>query len=199
MRLAARHPLSGFGFTAPHGLRAVLWFLPLLVPTLAVVLAGGVGVDRALIPGLALLAAMFSRLRETSVAMPPGEPGRPTLRAWLVELMLAVLPLDDARRALQPQSAAFSDQAAYDPDLGRAIAASDAEIRGSFAALVHRARAEGDVAADGPAPDVVGRGLLAVLQGLTSQQLYDPIPAEEVRALLDELVAALLPGVDGPG
>ena len=86
--------------------------------------------------GLALLAAMFSRLRETSVAMPPGEPGRPTLRAWLVELMLAVLPLDDARRALQ---------------------------------------------------------------GLTSQQLYDPIPAEEVRALLDELVAALLPGVDGPG
>lgn len=79
---------------------------------------------------------MFSRLRETSVAMPPGEPGRPTLRAWLVELMLAVLPLDDARRALQ---------------------------------------------------------------GLTSQQLYDPIPAEEVRALLDELVAALLPGVDGPG
>ena len=43
------------------------------------------------------------------------EPGRPTLRAWLVDLMVSVLPLDEPRRAAELQGGAFVERAAFDP------------------------------------------------------------------------------------
>ena len=48
-----------------------------------------------------MLRAMFSRLRDSAAApaLALAEPGRPTLRGWLMELMVATLPLDEARRA----------------------------------------------------------------------------------------------------
>lgn len=140
--------------------------------------------------------AMFSRLRESGVALPPTEPGRPTLRGWLVELFLSVMPLDERRRALELQGAAFAERAAYDARIGAAIAASDGEIRESIARLVRRAQGEGEVAA-GVDPQAVAVLMLALAQGLATQLLYEPRPEDAVRELLSRAVGALLADAAG--
>ena len=68
---------------------------------------------------------MFARLRETASGSALAEPGRPTRRGWLVDLMVSVLPLDEPRRAAELQGAAFAERAAFDPVIGAAVAASD--------------------------------------------------------------------------
>lgn len=138
-----------------------------------------------------MLAAAFGRLRERSVPLPDGEPGRPTVREWFVELLLRILPLDDERRAAQRQGDAFAQHALDDPDLASAIASSDAHLRSLLASLVARARSEGEVGARVD-PDVTAWAVLAVAQGLAAQLLYDPESEDAVRARLDVALAALL-------
>lgn len=140
-----------------------------------------------------LVRAMFIRLRESAGVEPPGEPGRPTLSGWLTELMLGMLPLDERRRAVTLQGAAFGDRAAFDPQIGRVIAASDAELRSLLAALVRRAQGEGEVSASID-PDAVAWAYLALAQGTTLQLLYDPMPEPQVRARTEAAVKALLGG-----
>ena len=139
-----------------------------------------------------LLRAMFARLREASGAVPPGEPGRPTLAGWLTDLMLGMLPLDDRRRTLTLQGSAFSERAAFDAATGEAIRASDDEIRGLLAQLVRRAKVEGEVAGEVEA-DQVAWAYLALAQGFAAQLLYDPRPENEVCERVALVVAGLLP------
>lgn len=140
-----------------------------------------------------MLGVMFARLREKASGPLLVEPGRPSLRGWLVELMVSVLPLDEPRRAAELQGAAFCERAAYDPTLAAAVTASDRELRAALAALVRRAQAEGEVAG-AVDPDAVGWAVLAFMQGMASQLLYDPAEEETVRRQCATVVDALLLG-----
>ena len=138
-----------------------------------------------------MLRAMFARLRATASAPVLSEPGRPTLSGWLVDLMVAVLPLDAPRRAAELQGAAFAERAAFDPVIADAVASSDRELRAAIAGLVNRARAEGEVPATVDA-DAVAWGVLAFMQGMASQLLYDPAPEDAVRRQCEWVVDGLL-------
>ena len=139
----------------------------------------------------AMLTAVFARLRDRAPSLPPGEPGRPTLHQWLVDLLLGILPLDQRRRAVQRQGDAFASLALEDPTIATAISASAADLRGRLAALTARARAEGEVP-DSVDPHTVAWAMLALAQGLAAQLLYDPMPEDEVRTLLSTTVGSLL-------
>ncbi len=148
-------------------------------------------VQKAFASKVDLHAAMFARLRASAGPPEATEPGRPTLHAWLVELVAGVLPLDERRRALELQGAAFAELAAYDSGLGQVIAADDRRLLGLLAGLVRRAQGEGEV--DGRLdPDVVAWAVLAILQGAANQLLYDPRPEEEIRALVGPALAGVL-------
>ena len=71
-----------------------------------------------------MYAAMFATLRATEGVGPRNPPGQPTVQAWLTELVLTILPLDDRTRALTIQGAAFAERAAQDSAVGAAIATS---------------------------------------------------------------------------
>ncbi|MBP6994896.1 MAG: TetR family transcriptional regulator C-terminal domain-containing protein [Phycicoccus sp.] len=144
----------------------------------------------------ALVHAMFARLRAGAAAGPAVEPGRPTLRAWLVELLLATLPIDEARRATQLHGAAFAERAAYDSVIGEAIALSDSGIRVLLTALVSRAVAEGEVAA-GVDAELVAWAFLALAQGIATQLLYDPMDEARVRERAAWAIERLLTPVTG--
>lgn len=139
----------------------------------------------------AMLRIMFARLRATASRSAMVEPGRPTLRAWLVDLMVSVLPLDRPRRAAELQGAAFAERAAFDPVIGAAVAASDHELRDAIARLVGRAHAEGEVPTSVD-PDAAAWAVLAFLQGMASQLLYDPAPEDAVRRQCQWVVDAIL-------
>lgn len=139
----------------------------------------------------ALLSAAFARLRERTAPLPAGEPGRPTLRGWLVDLLLAILPLDEERRAAQQQGDAFAQWSLTTPEAAAAIAASDDHLRALLASLVARARAEEEIRAHVD-PDVTAWTILALAQGLASQLLYAPEPEDTIRGRLDAAIGALL-------
>jgi len=138
-----------------------------------------------------LQAAMLERLRDSVGPSAVGEPGRPTLREWLVELVLAVAPLDDRRRAMQRQGHAFAELAPYDDRIGRVIADDDARLRALLARLVRRAQGEGEIDA-GVDPDGVAWATLAFMQGIASQLLYDLQPEADVRRWVDAVIRGLL-------
>lgn len=138
-----------------------------------------------------MLAAAFERLRASAAPLPPGEPGRPTLRGWLVALLVGILPLDAARVATQRRGDAFAQHALTDPATALAIAESDDQVRGLVASLVARARAEGEVPKRID-PDITAWAVLAIAQGLATQLLYRPEPESSVRERLDKTIAALL-------
>lgn len=140
-----------------------------------------------------LQAAMLERLRGSAVPLLDGEPGRPTLRAWLGALVLAVAPLDDQRRTMQRQGHAFAELAPFDDRVGRVMAEDDARLRGLLAALVRRSQAEGEVD-HGVDPEGVAWTILALMQGIASQLLYDPQPEDDVRRWVDAAVRGMLPG-----
>jgi AcrR family transcriptional regulator len=140
-----------------------------------------------------MLAAAFTRLRARDTPMPAGEPGRPALRGWLVELLLSILPLDHRRVETQRQGDAFAQYALADPQIAAAIAASDDEVRGLLASLVRRAIAEGELDTDAD-PDAVAWALLALAQGLAAQLLYQPQAEDVVHTRLDAVVRLLLGG-----
>ncbi|MGG7452345.1 TetR/AcrR family transcriptional regulator [Plantibacter auratus] len=138
-----------------------------------------------------MVAAAFTRLRDTSAPLPPGEPGRPNLRQWLVDLFIGVLPLDEPRRAAHRQGEVFAQVALVDPDIADAIAESDTRLRGLIASLVARGRAEGEI----PTwvdPDTAAWAVWALAGGVASQLGYDPEPESEVRSRLDAAIGALL-------
>lgn len=138
-----------------------------------------------------LVSAAFSRLRERATQLPSGEPGRPTLRHWLVELLVSILPLDEDRRAAQRQGDAFAQWALTEPPVAAAIAESDQQVRALLASLVARARAEEEIPAHVD-PGVTSWAVLALGQGLASQLLYSPETEAEIRPRLDAVICALL-------
>ncbi|MDQ1205269.1 TetR/AcrR family transcriptional regulator [Microbacterium sp. SORGH_AS_0862] len=138
-----------------------------------------------------MLAAAFARLREQSVALPPDAPGRPTLRSWLVSLILNILPLDEHRRSAQRQCEAFAHGAASDSTIRAAVSESDAQLRGLLASLVLRAREEREIPAHID-PEATAWAVLALTQGVATQLSYDTLPTNELRMRLDGAVAALL-------
>ena len=138
-----------------------------------------------------MLSAAFHRLRQTAAPLPPGEPGRPQLKDWLVALLLGILPLDQARRDAQRQGDAFAQRAETDPDIATAITESDSQVRGLLASLVARARSEGEVP-EGVDPDVTAWAVLALAQGLAAQLSYEPQLESEISKRLDATITTLL-------
>lgn len=138
-----------------------------------------------------LLTAMFARLRDTAVPLPAGEPGRPTLVGWLVDLFLSMQPLDDERRAAYTRSSAFTDHALREPAVAEAITAGDAEIRERLVSLVRRAQAEGEVSTTVDADSAMW-AFVALAQGTASQLLLDPALAAGLRDRVRHAVTALL-------
>lgn len=138
-----------------------------------------------------MYAAMFATLRATQGVGPRNPPGQPTVQAWLTELVLTILPLDDRTRALTIQGAAFAERAAQDSAVGAAIATSDHELRGLLAALIAKGQADGEIP-DSVSPATAAWGLLALAQGAASQLLYDRVDEQALTALVRASVAALL-------
>ena len=138
-----------------------------------------------------MLAAAFAQLRRTAAPLPPGQPGRPTLRSWLVALLLGILPLDEPRIAAQRQGDAFAQRALTDPGIAAAIAESDTQVRGLLASLIARARAENEVPQHVD-PATTAWAVLALAQGLAAQLLYMPEPETTIRDRLDSTIGALL-------
>lgn len=138
-----------------------------------------------------MIAAAFARLRQTAAPLPAGEPGRPTLRGWLVELLVGILPLDAQRIETQRQGDAFAQRALTDPAIGAVIAESDTQVRHLLASLIGRARAEGEVASSVD-PAITAWAVLALAQGVATQLLYQPEPESEIQARLDTAIAGLL-------
>lgn len=143
----------------------------------------------------AILAAVIDTARARVVAelAPPGDP---SLRVWLVEMMMASLPLDDARRTTTIMSVAYADRAPFDESLAAQVKTYDEQIRDMLRRLLGRARAEGELA-----PDVdvtmLAHNLLAYVSGLAAQLLYDPAPDAEVRALVSAAVNGLVQTTSG--
>lgn len=148
-------------------------------------------VQKAFASRATMITAAFTRLRERSVAMPAGEPGRPSLREWLVDMFLQVLPLDAPRRATQMQSDAFAQWAMDDPAAAAEIAESDEAIRGRLAQLIGRARAEGEVP-EHVDPQQAAWAVLVVANGAAQQLLYDPVSESATRERLTAAFGALL-------
>lgn len=138
-----------------------------------------------------MTAAAFSRLREQSAPLPPGEPGRPNLRIWMIDLFMQVMPLDPSRRATQVQGDAFGQWAREDPAAASAIAESDAHIRSLLASLIDRARLEGEVPQHVDA-QLAAWGILAAASGAAQQLLYDPASEARTRDRLAATFKALL-------
>lgn len=138
-----------------------------------------------------MVSAAFSRLRERAAPFPAGEPGRPTLRAWLVELLVSILPLDEDRHAAQRQGDAFAQWALTEPPVAAAIAESDQQVRTLLASLVARACSEEEIPAHVD-PSVTSWAILALGQGIASQLLYAQEPEDEIRSRLDATIGALL-------
>lgn len=138
-----------------------------------------------------LLRAMFIRLRQTTVGQLAGEPGRPTLPAWLTRLLVGLLPLTDAARAATTHAAAFADRAAFEPGIAHAVAASDRSVRDLVADGVRQAQADGEVAHELDA-EAFAWVFLGLARGLATQLLYDPLPRAEVESRVADAVARLL-------
>jgi AcrR family transcriptional regulator len=148
-------------------------------------------VQKALPSKDVMLRVMFARLRETSAGPAQNEPGGPTVESWLVERMMSLLPLDEARRAAELQRVSFAERAAFDPGIAAAVAASDHDLRGALAEMMRQAKSAGQLAASVD-PDAAAWAARAFVQGMASQLLYDPAPEEAVRRQCQWIVKTLL-------
>ncbi|PWB96483.1 TetR/AcrR family transcriptional regulator [Salinibacterium hongtaonis] len=141
-----------------------------------------------------LLGATLQYAQATVAHQIEGEPGRPTLRAWLVNLVMGTLPLDEFRRSACLVSIAFSDLAPFDPAVAESLRAGDAQLRHRLQILARRAQAEGELS-----PNVDGehlmRGVLAFAAGFASQLLYDPIDEHAARQIVEATMLALVPDI----
>lgn len=139
-----------------------------------------------------ILAAVVAEAQRKVAGSLSGEPGRPTLRAWLVELVLATLPLDADRRSASIIGVALSDRAPFDAELAQSLKNADDELRAKLALLAGRAIAEGELLAN-VRPQLFARAIVAFMAGLAGQLLYDPQPEEAVRALVESTIDGVLP------
>jgi AcrR family transcriptional regulator len=138
-----------------------------------------------------MLRAMFARLRETSTGPARNGPGGPTVEGWLVERMMSLLPLDDARRAAELQRVSFAERAAFDPAIAAAVAASDHELRAALAGMIREAQANAQLPSSVD-PDAAAWAARAFVKGMASQLLYDPAPEYAVRRQCQWVVKTLL-------
>jgi AcrR family transcriptional regulator len=138
-----------------------------------------------------MLRAMFARLRETSAGPARNEPGGPTVDSWLVERMMSLLPLDEARRAAELQRVSFAGRAAFEPGIAAAVAASDHELRVALADMMREAQANGQLPTSVD-PDAAAWAARAFIKGMASQLLYDPVPEDAVRRQCQWVVKTLL-------
>jgi len=138
-----------------------------------------------------MLRVMFARLRETTAGPARVESGGPTVRGWLVERMLSLLPLDGPRRAAELQRVAFAERAAFDPEIAAAVTASDHELRDALAGMIRLAQGDGQLPTSVD-PDAVAWAARALVKGMATQLLYDPAPEASVRRQCRWLVEALL-------
>jgi len=137
-----------------------------------------------------LIGATLTYAQDRVSAEVSVEPGRPTLCEWLVNLVMATLPLDADRRSACLIGIAFSDRAPFDPNIAESLQAWDQELRTRLGMLAGRAHAEGELdrRIDG---ERLARSVLAFAAGLASQLLYDPIDEETTRALVTSTLRAL--------
>ena len=138
-----------------------------------------------------MLRVMFARLRETTAGPARFESGGPTVRTWLVERMMSLLPLDVPRRAAELQRVAFAERAAFDPEIAAAVATSDHELREALAGMMRQAQADGQLPTSVD-PDATAWAARAFVQGMATQLLYDPAPEESVRRQCLWVVETLL-------
>ena len=138
-----------------------------------------------------MLRVMFARLRETTAGPARFESGGPTVRTWLVERMMSLLPLDVPRRAAELQRVAFAERAAFDPEIAAAVTASDHELRDALAGMIRQAQGDGQLPTSVD-PDAVAWAARALVKGMATQLLYDPAPEASVRRQCRWLVEALL-------
>lgn len=138
-----------------------------------------------------LLAAMMHRMRVTAATAAFADPGRPTLHRWLTDLLISLQPVDEGRRDTMLRAIAFDHLAHHNQRIARAIAASDEVLRRDLASLMRKAQKSGELSPDLDV-DVIAGLFLALAEGMASQLLYDPVPAEEARRRADYAVARLL-------
>lgn len=139
-----------------------------------------------------ILAAVVAEAQRNVTSTLSNEPGRPTLHQWLIELVLATLPLDAGRRSATIIGVALSDRAPFDAELAQSLRTADDDLRSKLALLTGRAIAEHEVHAS-VKPQLFARSLVAFMAGLAGQLLYDPQPEEQVRELVEATVNGLLP------
>jgi AcrR family transcriptional regulator len=132
---------------------------------------------------------LAQRRAEQRISIDP--PGHPTLRSWLVNLVVETLPLDDERRNACLVDAAFAERAAFNPRFARSIVDWESGLREQLTMLFRGHQAAGvlDHTLDA---DTLARSILALAAGLATQLLYDPRTEAEIRSLLDESVGSLL-------
>lgn len=138
-----------------------------------------------------MLRAMVTRLRTVAAGPHMATPGRPTLRAWLTDLTLAILPLDEARRARQLMADGLGGRAVHDPGLADALAAGDADLLGAITALVRRAQHEGEVPRDVDA-ERAARFWLTHVTGMTHLLIRSPLGDGDARPEVEALIALML-------
>jgi AcrR family transcriptional regulator len=138
-----------------------------------------------------MLRVMFARLRETSPGPARSVPGGPTVEGWLVERMMSLLPLDEARRNAELQRVSFAERAAFDPVIAAAVAASDHELWDALAEMMRQAQASGHLPASVD-PEAAAWAARAFIQGMANQLLYDPAPEDAVRRQCQWVVKTLL-------
>lgn len=138
-----------------------------------------------------LLQAALERAQSTVAGNFSSEPAKPTLERWLVDLVMATLPIDRERRAAVIVGVAFADRAPFDEKIAATIRSSDEAIRNQLERLFAWRRAEGELRAHLD-DDSLARTILAFSTGLASQLLYDPRPASAVDSLVAGMVASML-------
>lgn len=138
-----------------------------------------------------LLHAALERAQSVVAGTFSAEPAKPTLERWLVELVLATLPIDRQRRAAVIIGVAFADRAPFDEKIAAAIRSADEVIRSQLVRLFVWRRAEGELCAQLD-DDTLARAILAFSSGLAGQLLYDPRPINEVEAMVTEVIASTL-------
>lgn len=138
-----------------------------------------------------LLRAALERSQTAVTGAFSAEPAKPTLERWLINLVLATLPIDKARRAAVVIGVAFADRAPFDEEIAASIRSGDEEIRAQLVRLFAWRRTEGELHARLDDVALV-RFILAFSGGLAAQLLYDPLPATEVEALVAAVILTAL-------
>lgn len=141
-----------------------------------------------------LLLAVLRRIVEASAAGLHLERGRPSARAWLVAVFMSAMPLDEPRTNFVRIASAIAEVAPFDPELAAAMISHEREYRVLLEKFLDDVAATGEIPAGLDHQRIV-RILFCLSGGMQTRQLYEPLPAAEVEAMVCDTVHALL----GPG